>query len=209
MGQISGVDAALITSIAGVAVANISYVGPTSAATIGLGGGGGPIRIFAPDFWATALEACTNGQKAIDKSGPMTLYQQGDFFYYDAELTLPFNGYGNWWWCQTVNFSYQINTEGGIMTSQNCGGGGDPLKTFANFGDWGEPRKACNDGPGYIEQGGETITLYYNQGENRMYNNEVFTEPFSGTGLFYYNQTDNQWWQISGEGYVAETGSCG
>jgi hypothetical protein len=40
MGQISGVNASTITSIAGVAVANISYVGPISTATIGLGGGG-------------------------------------------------------------------------------------------------------------------------------------------------------------------------
>lgn len=38
MGQISGVNASSITSIAGVSVANISYVGPTSAATLGLGG---------------------------------------------------------------------------------------------------------------------------------------------------------------------------
>ena len=39
MGQISGINASSITSIAGVAVANISYVGPVSAAALGLGGG--------------------------------------------------------------------------------------------------------------------------------------------------------------------------
>jgi hypothetical protein len=122
MGQISGVNAELITSIAGVAVANISYVGPTSAATIGLGGGG------------------------------------------------------------------------------------NSLKTFANF-IWENTESICFQGPEIIIEVG-TITLYYNQGENRMYNNEIFTEPFRGTGLYYYNQTDNQWWQISGEGYVGATGTC-
>jgi hypothetical protein len=205
MGQISGVDAALITSIAGVAVANISYVGPTSAASIGLGGGGGPARVFATDAWATALEACINGQKAIDKNGPMTLYQQGNFFYYDSEFANPFNGDGSWWWCQTVNFSYQINTEGGIMTSQNCSAEG---KVFTNSTDWGEPAKACNDGPIYIGNGGETIVLYYKQEDNRMYTNSSFTEVFFGNGFYYWNQTDNQWWLISGEGYVEGTGTC-
>ncbi len=121
MGQISGVNASSITSIAGVAVANISYVGPTSSATLGLGGGG---------------------------TG----------------------------------------------------------KTFANF-IWENTESICFQGPEIIIEVG-TITLYYNQGENRMYNNEIFTEPFSGTGLYYYNQTDNQWWQISGEGYVGATGTC-
>jgi len=122
MGQISGINAELIRSIAGVAVANISYVGPTSAATIGLGGGG------------------------------------------------------------------------------------NSLKTFANF-IWENTESICFQGPEIIIEVG-TITLYYNQGENRMYNNETFTEPFRGTGLYYYNQTDNQWWQISGEGYVGATGNC-
>jgi hypothetical protein len=287
MGQISGINAQSITYIAGVPVASISYVGPISAATLGLGGGGGPDRVFATDAWGDALNACTNGQKAIDKNGPMTLYQQGDFFYYDDEFTSPLNGQDSWWWCQTNNYSYQINTEGGIMTSQNCGGGlvftvdfwseastactvgqgsinahgsqtlyenegyfyTDPLfqnrfngqgywfwcqtnnisyaiggkgetkntsactvstgKTFTNSTDWGEPAKACNDGPGYIEQGGETIVLYHNQGENRMYTNSSFTEVFFGNGFYYWNQTDNQWWLISGEGYVEGTGNCG
>jgi hypothetical protein len=40
MGQIMGVDASLITNIAGVAASSISYIGPISAATLGLGGGG-------------------------------------------------------------------------------------------------------------------------------------------------------------------------
>jgi hypothetical protein len=206
MGQISGVNASSITSIAGVAVANISYVGPVSAATLGLGGGGGPARVFATDAWGDALEACANGEKSIDKNGPMTLYQQGDFFYYDSEFANPFNGDGSWRWCQTVNFSYQINIEGGIMTSQNCSAEG---KVFTNSTDWGEPAKACNDGPIYIGNGGETIVLYYKQEDNRMYTNSSFTEVFFGNNFYYWNQTDNQWWIINTEGYVALTGSCG
>jgi hypothetical protein len=83
---------------------------------------------------------------------------------------------------------------------------GNTLKTFANF-IWENTESICFQGPEIIIEVG-TITLYYNQGENRMYNNETFTEPFSGTGLYYYNQTDNQWWQISGEGYVGATGTC-
>jgi len=208
MGQISGVNTSSITSIAGVQVANISYVGPITAAALGLGGGGGPDRVFATDAWATAIEACINGQKAIDKNGPITLYQQGDFFYYDAEFTSPFNGDGSWWWCQTFNFSYQINTEGGIMTSQNCGGG-DTGKTFANYSGWGEPGQACSDAPAYIDKGGETIVLYYNQEQNRMYTDAGFEAAFNGGGFYWWEQTDNQWWQISGEGYVGATGACG
>jgi len=206
MGQISGVDAALITNIAGVAVANISYVGPTSAATIGLGGGGGPIRIFAPNFWAAALEACTNGQKAIDKSGPMTLYQQGDFFYYDAELTLPFNGNGNWWWCQTVNFSYQINTEGGIMTSQNCGG--DPGLVFTVYGIQGEEgfSESCGDGQNNINKNGSQV-LYQN-GE-MFYVDAEYTTPFNGNYAWWWCQTNNTSYMIAGEGNMVMNHSCG
>jgi hypothetical protein len=206
MGKLSGVNANLITKVSGVPVANISKVGPVLASSIGLGGGGGPARVFATDAWATALEACINGEKAIDKNGPMTLYQQGDFFYYDSEFANSFNGDGSWWWCQTVNFSYQINTEGGIMTSQNCSAEG---KVFTNSTDWGEPAKACNDGPVYISKGGETTVLYYKQEDNRMYTNSSFTEVFFGNGFYYWNQTDNQWWLISGEGYVEGYGNCG
>jgi hypothetical protein len=287
MGQISGVDASLITSIAGVAVANISYVGPTSAATIGLGGGG---RVFTVQYWSEPLDACTNGensilesgsqtlyenegifyidssfqdrfngqgawfwcqtnnisyaigekgetkntsvcqvvtglvftvdwwnaeegssnaclngQRAIDKNGSQLLYQNGEMFYVDAEYTTLFNGMDVWWWCQTNNTSYKIATEGNIVINNPCGGG-NTLKTFANF-IWENTESICFQGPEIIIEVG-TITLYYNQGENRMYNNEIFTEPFSGTGLYYYNQTDNQWWQISGEGYVGATGTC-
>jgi len=120
MGQISGVNASSITSIAGIAVANISYVGPISAATLGLGGGG---KSFTYDSFNEPGAACSFGQESIDKNGAQT--------------------------------------------------------------------------------------LYYNSGENRMYTDAGFTNPFMGTGTYYWNQTDNQWWgTISGEGYVESFGSC-
>ena len=207
MGQISGVNAALITSIAGVAVANISYVGPTSAATLGLGGGGGPTRVFTNAAWSTPEEPCIYGAESILKKGSQIVYyNSGDnTIYTDAEFTTPFSGYGLYWWDQTDNKWWWVNNEGGVINSGMCGGG-NTLKTFANF-IWENTESICFQGPEIIIEVG-TITLYYNQGENRMYNNEIFTEPFSGTGLYYYNQTDNQWWQISGEGYVGATGTC-
>ena len=83
MGQISGVDAALITSIAGVAVANISYVGLTSAATLGLGGGGGGGKLFSGESFGDSGIACSDGPISISKGGSQILYQAGETFYTD------------------------------------------------------------------------------------------------------------------------------
>jgi hypothetical protein len=203
MGKLSGVNANLITKVSGVPVANISKVGPILASSIGLGGGGGPARVFATDAWATALEACINGQKAIDKNGPMTLYQQGDFFYYDSEFANPFNGDGSWWWCQTVNFSYQINTEGGIITSQNCSSGGSKIFTTIYYGNGEE---TCYNGPGAISKG-NTQTLYPS-GEF-FYTDSGLTTPFNGGGVWWYNGTDNISYQIGNEGNTMDIFSCG
>jgi len=122
MGQISGVDAALITNIAGVTVANISYVGPTSAASIGLGGGGGD-KIFTTLNYTGGEEACYTGPGVIAKGGRniQTLYQAGEFFYTDSGFTTPFDGGGNWWYDGTDNISYQIGNEGNTMSIFNCG----------------------------------------------------------------------------------------
>jgi hypothetical protein len=206
MGQISGVNAELIRSIAGVAVANISYVGPTSAATLGLGGGGG--LTMTVEFWFNTGQACINGASSILESGYQTLYlnSENNRFYTDSSYTSVYSPPANaYFWSQTNNSWYFINGKGFNEGNGSCGGG-NTLKTFANF-IWENTESICFQGPEIIIEVG-TITLYYNQGENRMYNNETFTEPFSGTGLYYYNQTDNQWWQISGEGYVGATGIC-
>ena len=206
MGQISGVNAELIRSIAGVAVANISYVGPTSAATLGLGGGGG--LTMTVEFWFDTGQACINGASSILESGYQTLYlnSENNTFYTDSSYTSVYSPPADaYFWSQTNNSWYFINGKGVNEGNGSCGGG-NTLKTFANF-IWENTESICFQGPEIIIEVG-TITLYYNQGENRMYNNEIFTEPFSGTGLYYYNQTDNQWWQISGEGYVGATGTC-
>lgn len=206
MGQISGVNAELIRSIAGVAVANISYVGPTSAATLGLGGGGG--LTMTVEFWFDTGQACINGASSILESGYQTLYlnSENNRFYTDSSYTSVYSPPADaYFWSQTNNSWYFINGKGVNEGNGSCGGG-NTLKTFANF-IWENTESICFQGPEIIIEVG-TITLYYNQGENRMYNNEIFTEPFSGTGLYYYNQTDNQWWQISGEGYVGATGTC-
>ena len=206
MGQISGVNAELIRSIAGVAVANISYVGPTSAATLGLGGGGG--LTMTVEFWFDTGQACINGASSILESGYQTLYlnSENNRFYTDSSYTSVYSPPADaYFWSQTNNSWYFINGKGVNEGNGSCGGG-NTLKIFANF-IWENTESICFQGPEIIIEVG-TITLYYNQGENRMYNNETFTEPFSGTGLYYYNQTDNQWWQISGEGYVGATGTC-
>jgi hypothetical protein len=205
MGQISGVNAQSITYIAGVPVASISYVGPISAATLGLGGGGGPDRVFATDAWGDALEACANGEKAIDKNGPMTLYQQGDFFYYDSEFANPFNGDGSWWWCQTVNFSYQINTEGGIMTSQNCGGDTGLVFTV----DWWNAEEgssnACLNGQRAIDKNGSQ--LLYQNGE-MFYVDTEYTTFFNGMDVWWWCQTNNTSYKIATEGNIVINNPC-
>jgi hypothetical protein len=204
MGQISGVNAQSITYIAGVPVASISYVGPISAATLGLGGGG---LVFTVQFWGESLDACTNGAASISDNGSQTLYENEKVFYTDSSFENRFNGEGAWWWCQTNNTSYAIGGKGTVKDTLVCAV--STGKTFTNSTDWGEPAKACNDGPIYIGNGGETIVLYYKQEDNRMYTNSSFTEVFFGNGFYYWNQTDNQWWLISGEGYVEGIGNCG
>jgi hypothetical protein len=120
MGQISGVNASSITSIAGIAVANISYVGPVSAATLGLGGGGGG-KLFADATFGDGGTACADGPVAISKGRTQTLYTSGEGFYTDSGLTTPFDGGGNWWYDGTDNISYQIGNEGNFFDVFSCG----------------------------------------------------------------------------------------
>lgn len=205
MGQISGVNAQSITNIAGVQVASISYVGPITASALGLGGGG---LVFTIETWGEPLGACTNGVISIIEKGSQILYENEGIFYTDSSFQNRFEGKGDWYWCQTNNISYAIDGKGVVKDSSACTV--STGKTFANYSDWSEPGQACNDGPVYISKGGETTVLYYNQEDNRLYYNSTFTtEPFYGTGNFYWNLTDNQWWQIGDEGFVVGTGTCG
>jgi len=122
MGQISGVNANLITSIAGVAVANISYVGPVSAATLGLGGSGGG-KQFTFDRWDDANGACLYGQESINKKGAQTLYfnESNSTLYTDAEFTNVLVGGGRYYWNQTDNASWgSISNEGIVDTITSC-----------------------------------------------------------------------------------------
>jgi hypothetical protein len=70
MGQISGVNTQSITNIAGIPVANISYVGPVSSAALGLGGGGISPANFPYKFTPGATVTGATFTKAEDVSNP-------------------------------------------------------------------------------------------------------------------------------------------
>lgn len=202
MGQISGINAQSITSIAGVQVASISYVGPVSAAALGLGGGG---KVFALNSWGDPLEACGGGQESINNFGPQTLYQNGDYFYTDSTFENAFNGQGFWWWCQTDNTSYAIAKEGGIKNSSVC-----PTVTGLVFtpGSWeGEEGSyaACVDGQAVINKEGSQ-TLYQN-GE-MLYVDAEYTTLFNGMDSWWWCQTNNSSYKIAGEGNIVMINPC-
>ena len=113
MGQISGVDANLITNIAGVAVANISYVGPTSAVTLGLGGGGGTAKTFSDTLSGDPQDSCVNGPSSQTR----TLYYDSgtNTVYTDSGLTTPFNGQNKFWYNFSDNQSWQIRAGNGLV----------------------------------------------------------------------------------------------
>ena len=118
MGQISGVDAALITSIAGVAVANISYVGPTSAATLGLGGGGGG-KLYTTISFNPPRAACMVGPST--ENTQTLYYNSGDnIFYLDAGFITPFLGDDFFYYNATDNEWTQIGTDGNLKSSASC-----------------------------------------------------------------------------------------
>ena len=112
MGQISGVDASLIISIAGVAVANISYVGPTSAATLGLGGGG-TAKIFGDTPLGDPQDSCVNGPSFQT----ITLYYDSgtNAVYTDSGLTTRFDGQNKFWYNFSDNQSWQIRAGNGLV----------------------------------------------------------------------------------------------
>jgi len=118
MGQISGVDASLITSIAGVAVANISYVGPTSAATLGLGGGGSS-KTFGDQALGSSQDACIVGPSFPT----ITLYYDSgtNALYTDSGFTTPFDGQNKFWYNFSDNQSWQIKeVDGSVLEITQC-----------------------------------------------------------------------------------------
>ena len=124
MGQISGVNASSITNIAGIAVANISYVGPTSAATLGLGGGGGggTPKSFSTGYWEDPGNACAEGPVSIAERGAQTVYYSAgsNALFTDSSLTTAFNGNNGWWYNQTDNQSWFVFSEGGVNDTFAC-----------------------------------------------------------------------------------------
>lgn len=112
MGQISGVNAELIRSIAGVAVANISYVGPISAATLGLGGGGSS-KTFGDQGSGDSQGACLVGPSFPTR----TLYYDSgtNTVYTDAGFTSPFDGQNKFWYNFSDNQSWQIRAFTGLV----------------------------------------------------------------------------------------------
>ena len=113
MGQISGVDAALITSIAGVAATSISYVGPISAATLGLGGGRGSSKTFGDQGSGSPQAACTVGPSFPT----ITLYYDAgtNALYTDSGFTTPFDGQNKFWYNFSDNQSWQIRALTGLV----------------------------------------------------------------------------------------------
>lgn len=204
MGQISGVDAALITSIAGVAVANISYVGPTSAATLGLGGGGGG-KVFTVNSWGDPLEACGGGQDSINNFGSQILYQTEDHFYTDSTLENPFMGTGGYYWCRTDNTSYAIDEMGGIKNSSVCPTVTGLVFTVNNWPGEEGAYNACSIGQEAINKEGSQ-TLYQN-GE-MLYVDAEYTTPFYGADSWWWCQTNNSSYKIAGEGNIIMINPC-
>jgi hypothetical protein len=102
-----------------------------------------------------------------------------------------------------------ISKVGPILASSiGLGGGGGGGKIFS-IDSWNESYSPCVSGQRSIDKTGSQ-TLYYNSGENRMYTDAGFTNPFIGIGTYYWNQTDNQWWgTINDQGYVEGYGNCG
>lgn len=202
MGQISGINAQSITSIAGVQVASISYVGPVSAAALGLGGGG---KVFTLGFWAEPSDACSNGQIAIDTEGSQTLYQTEDHFYTDSTFENPFIGTGGYYWCRTDNTSYAIDDVGGIKNSSVCAVSTGLVFTVNGWGEEEGPFYACGYGQEAINKNGSQ-TLYQN-GE-MFYVDAEYTTPFYGSNSWWWCQTNNTSYKIAGEGNIMMINPC-
>jgi hypothetical protein len=201
MGQILGVNASSITNIAGVQVASISYVGPITAAAIGLGGGE---LVFTVDYWEQPSDACTNGAASILESGSQTLYYNpsNNCLYTDPAFENQFKGGFLWWWCQTQNISYYVNKEGFVKNTSVCQVVTGFLFTVQT---WDEPLDACTNGATSISDKGSQ-TLYENEGI--FYTDSSFQDRFEGQGGWYWCQTNNISYAIGGKGVVKDSSAC-
>lgn len=205
MGQISGVNASSITNIAGVQVASISYVGPITAAALGLGGGG---FVFTVQFWTNPLDACTNGANSILESGSQTLYSNpiNNAFYTDPNFENRFNGEGYWFWCQTTNRSYIIGVEGNIKDTSACQVVTGLVFTVNSWAGEEGFISACQDGQNEINKNGSQV-LYQN-GEI-FYVDAQYTTPLNGQDNWWWCQTNNASYRIGMEGNIVMNNPCG
>lgn len=202
MGQISGVNAQSITNIAGVQVASISYVGPITAAALGLGGG----LVFTVDSWGEPASACADGQNAINAHGSQILYENEGIFYIDSSFQDRFNGEGAWFWCQTNNISYAIGGKGEIKNTSVCQVVTGLVFTVDWFGGEDGFIGACQTGQASIDKSGSQI-LYQN-GE-MFYVDAEYTTPFNGMDTWWWCQTNNTSYMIGMEGNTMNINPCG
>ena len=205
MGQISGVNAQSITNIAGVQVASISYVGPITAAALGLGGGG---LVFTVDYWEQPSDACTNGAASILESGSQTLYYNpsNNCLYTDPAFENQFKGGFLWWWCQTQNISYYVNKEGFVKDTSVCQVVTGLVFTVNSWAGEEGFISACQDGQNEINKNGSQV-LYQN-GEI-FYVDAQYTTPLNGQDNWWWCQTNNASYRIGMEGNMVMNNPCG
>jgi hypothetical protein len=172
-----------------------NYTYPSSPLNTEWNGDAGDLSDYTTRTYTTFVNALQSNVGLYILKTPLIMHDINDDKYYSIIFTS---------WTQNNNgggFSYArillnpapINTTG---------------KTFANYSGWGEPGQACSDGPVIIKKEEKTIVLYYNEGQNRMYTDAGFQTAFNGGGFYWWDQTDNQSWLISGEGYVSATVVC-
>jgi hypothetical protein len=184
-------------------------VGPISAATLGLGGGGGPTRVFTNAAWSTQEEPCIYGAESIPKKGSQIVYynSEDNTIYTDVEFTTPFLGYSLYWWDQTDNKWWWVNSEGGVIDSGMCGGGDTGL-VFAL--DWWNAEEgssnACLNGQRAIDKNGSQ--LLYQNGE-MFYVDAEYTTLFNGMDVWWWCQTNNTSYKIATEGNIVINNPCG
>ena len=116
MGEINGVVASRITEMYGIGVNLISEVCGVSAASIGLGGGGG--KLYTVNSFDNPRAACMFGGEAQSQ----TLYYNSNdnTFYLDPGFGIIFSGDGRFYYSSTDNYWVQISGEGLLGMTARC-----------------------------------------------------------------------------------------
>lgn len=134
MGYITGVNASLITNVEGIPSSNITRVGPISASSIGLGGGGStpnptPITLAGP--FKSPDGACGYGGGGIGLFFDLNQFYSlgtwiGVSIYNNPDLTDVFNGNNLWWYLIEIPvpsfaifIELQIDNAGTVIDNQD------------------------------------------------------------------------------------------